>query len=215
LNNIISRNTLSWQELALHKVAFASSPSQHTVVTTHQPKQSFNMRFSLAAVFIGSAAAAMIGGQGGPSGSGSGGPPPPTGSVSHLGDSHPTGGAQGGQGGNGGNQGGQGGQSGKGGPPLMTSTIYTTRESTVYACPSTVTDCPVESKTAAAVVTDTIVIGTTICPLTESQTAAPIPTSSCMGKSETCTVTVTHKGPPPYSVPHNATTAGAHATGTG
>jgi hypothetical protein len=97
----------------------------------------------------------------------------------------------------------------------MTSTIYTTRESTVYACPSTVTDCPVESKTAAAVVTDTIVIGTTICPLTESQTAAPIPTSSCLGSSETCTVTVTRKGPPPYSVPHNATTAAAHATGTG
>jgi len=165
------------------------------------------MRFSVAALFIGTAAAAIIGG-GGQSGSGSGGPPPPTGTISHSGDSRPTGGAQGGQGG-------QGGPSGHGSAPLITSTIYTTRESTVYACPSTVTDCPVESKTAAAVVTDTIVLGTTICPLTESQTAGPIPTSSCLGNSETCTVTVTRKGPPPYSVPHNATTAAAHATGTG
>jgi hypothetical protein len=104
------------------------------------------MRFSLAAIFIGTAAAAMVGGQG------SGGHPAPTGSMSHpAGDSRPTGGH---------------GDQGQGPPPLITSTIYTTRESTVYACPSTVTDCPVESKTAAAVVTDTIVLGTTICPLT-------------------------------------------------
>ena len=149
------------------------------------------MRFSLAAIFIGTAAAAMVGGHG------SGGPPAPTGSMSHpAGDSLPTGGH---------------GDQGQGPPPLITSTIYTTRESTVYACPSTVTDCPVESKTAAAVVTDTIVLGTTICPLTESHTAAPMHTKSCMGTSETCTVTVTRMGPPPL---HNST-VGAHATGTG
>jgi len=156
------------------------------------------MRFSLATIFIGTAAAAVVGG--GAHGSGS---PPPTGSMTQHGDTHPssTASAHGGS---------------MSPPPQMTSTIYTTRESTVYACPASVTDCPVESKTAAAVVTDTIVIGTTICPLTESMTAKPIPTSSCMGDDETCTVTVTKKGTsPPYSAPHNATTAAAHATGTG
>jgi len=141
------------------------------------------MRFSIATLFIGTATAAIVGGQGGSSRGSS--------TMSHGGDTRPTG-------------------------DHVTSTIYTTRESTIYACPSTVTDCPVESKTAAAVVTDTIVIGTTICPLTESMTAKPIPTSSCMGDDETCTVTVTKKGTsPPYSAPHNATTAAAHATGTG
>jgi len=149
------------------------------------------MRFSIATLFIGTATAAVVGGMGGSS-------------TSHGGDSLPTGGY-------GGHTGGPTG----GPPPMMTSTIYTTRESTVYACPSTVTDCPVESKTAAAVVTDTIVLGTTICPLTESMTAKPMPTSSCTTSSETCTVTVTHKGSAPYSAPHNSTAVGAIATGTG
>lgn len=160
------------------------------------------MRFSLAIVFIGAATAAVMGEGPPPSkGPGSGGLPPPTGSHAG-GDTAPTGPPQGGKG-------------GQGPPPMMTSTIYTTRESTVYACPSTVTNCPVESKTAMAVVTDTIVLGTTICPLTESVTAKPIPTSSCLSSSETCTVTVTKMGPPPYSPPKNATSVGAIATGTG
>jgi len=145
------------------------------------------MRFSIATLFIGTATAAVVGGMGGSS-------------TSHVGDSLPTGG--------------YGGHTG-GPAPMITSTIYTTRESTVYACPSTVTDCPVESKTAAAVVTDTIVLGTTICQLTESMTAKPMPTSSCTTSSETCTVTVTHKGSAPYSAPHNSTAVGAIATGTG
>jgi len=139
------------------------------------------MRFSIAALFIGTATAAVVGGQG-------------SSSMSHTGgDSRPTG-THGGH---------------------VTSTIYTTRESTIYACPSTVTDCPVESKTAAAVVTDTIVIGTTVCPLSESMTAKPKPTSSCLSSSSTCTVTVTHKGPAPYSMSHNSTAVAAVATGTG
>jgi hypothetical protein len=175
---IETNNTLSSQELAL----CTTSPSLHLhrKRLRYQPPATFKMRFSLAALFIGTATAAMVG------------------SMSHPGgDSLPTGGH------------------GDGPPPHVTSTIYTTRESTVYACPSTVKDCPVESKTAAAVVTDTIVLGTTICPLTESHTAAPMHTKSCMGSSETCTVTVTRKGPPPFSAPHNATAVGAHATGTG
>jgi hypothetical protein len=147
------------------------------------------MRFSAAAIFIGTAAAAMV--QGGAPKSG-------LPSVSPTGgDSRPTGGH------------------GDGPPPMMTRTMYTTRRSTVYACPSTVTNCPVESKTAAAVVTDTVVIGTTICPLTEEETARPKHTSHCMASSETCTVTVTSKGPPPSSAHHNSTSAGAIATGTG
>jgi len=146
------------------------------------------MRFSLAAIFIVSATAAMVGSMSHPAGD-----------TLPTGDTRPTGGRS------------------DGPPPHITSTIYTTRESTVYACPSTVRDCPVESKTAAAVVTDTIVIGTTICPVEEeeSRTAKPTHSRSCMGASETCTVTVTRKGPPPFSAPHNATAVGAHATGTG
>lgn len=156
------------------------------------------MRFSIAAFLVGTATAAIIGGGEGPppKSSGSGGPPMPTGSSSQS--AGPTGGYG----------------SHSGGPPMMTSTIYTTRESTIYACPQTVTDCPLESKTAAAVVTDTIVIGTTICPLTESMTAKPIPTSSCLSSSETCTVTVTKIGSPPFGG-KNSTMVGAMATGTG
>ncbi|RYP20702.1 hypothetical protein DL765_002652 [Monosporascus sp. GIB2] len=50
-------------------------------------------------------------------------------------------------------------------PPMTTSTIYSTRVETVTKCPPSVTDCPVGSVT-----TQTVAIGTTVCPVTETET---------------------------------------------
>ncbi|RYO85571.1 hypothetical protein DL766_005868 [Monosporascus sp. MC13-8B] len=50
-------------------------------------------------------------------------------------------------------------------PPMTTSTIYSTRVETVTKCPPSVTDCPVGSVT-----TQTVAIGTTVCPVTGTET---------------------------------------------
>ncbi|RYP45640.1 hypothetical protein DL768_008029 [Monosporascus sp. mg162] len=50
-------------------------------------------------------------------------------------------------------------------PPMTTSTIYSTRVETVTKCPPSVTDCPVGSVT-----TQTVAVGTTVCPVTETKT---------------------------------------------
>ncbi|KAJ5633112.1 envelope glycoprotein GP340/GP220 [Penicillium lividum] len=53
-------------------------------------------------------------------------------------------------------------------PQLTTSTIFTTSTRTVIACPSTITNCPVNVKTTY-VTTETIVVSTTIYPVTEAE----------------------------------------------
>ncbi|EEA27049.1 hypothetical protein TMatcc_004671 [Talaromyces marneffei ATCC 18224] len=53
---------------------------------------------------------------------------------------------------------------------FSTSTVFTTTEVTITSCAPTVTNCPAESKT---VVTQTIAISTTICPVTATETGVP------------------------------------------
>ncbi|KAK1579447.1 uncharacterized protein LY79DRAFT_564173 [Colletotrichum navitas] len=53
--------------------------------------------------------------------------------------------------------------------PWTTSTIYTTKVQTITSCAPTVTNCPAHS---TVVVTATEAIGTTICPVTATETGA-------------------------------------------
>ncbi|KAI7561624.1 hypothetical protein KC346_g22254, partial [Hortaea werneckii] len=64
-----------------------------------------------------------------------------------------------------------------------TSTIYSTKEVTITSCAPTVTDCPLRPGTPTAVVTSTIPISTTVCPVT-STSPAGYPTSSAPVKPE-------------------------------
>ncbi|KAL1890100.1 hypothetical protein Cpir12675_005551 [Ceratocystis pirilliformis] len=54
---------------------------------------------------------------------------------------------------------------------LKTSTIFTTRVKTITSCAPTVTDCPAAEKTSTLVVTDTVILSTTINPVTETRVA--------------------------------------------
>lgn len=82
------------------------------------------------------------------------------------------------------------------GTTTITSTVVQT--STIKACPSTVTNCPLES---TKVVVATLQVNTTYCP--EQATAVPTTTpapavnnATCAGGyQDTCTVTVTAKRP--------------------
>ncbi|UPK91178.1 hypothetical protein LCI18_002113 [Fusarium solani-melongenae] len=59
-----------------------------------------------------------------------------------------------------------------------TSTIYTTEVKTITSCGPEVTNCPVTAGTPA-VVTETVAVSTTVCPVTETQThKSPKPTGS-------------------------------------
>ncbi|RHZ65257.1 hypothetical protein CDV55_107198 [Aspergillus turcosus] len=51
--------------------------------------------------------------------------------------------------------------------PYTTSTIFSTHTATITACPSTVTNCPSSAKTTF-ITTETVLISTTICPITGS-----------------------------------------------
>jgi hypothetical protein len=55
-------------------------------------------------------------------------------------------------------------------PQLTTSTVFTTRTSTITACAATVTNCPARS---TYVTTETILVSTTICPVEASTTTNP------------------------------------------
>lgn len=56
---------------------------------------------------------------------------------------------------------------GSGGLDFTTSTVFSTRTATVTACPSSVTNCPLRSKTTY-VTTETLVVSTTVCPVADS-----------------------------------------------
>lgn len=55
---------------------------------------------------------------------------------------------------------------------LTTSTVYTTTVDTITSCAATVTDCPAESQ-STVLVTKTIAVSTTICPVTETEKTPP------------------------------------------
>ncbi|KAJ5306914.1 hypothetical protein N7508_005929 [Penicillium antarcticum] len=57
------------------------------------------------------------------------------------------------------------------GSELTTSTIYSTRTATITACPSSVTNCPLRSKTAY-LTTETLIVSTTVCPVTDATATA-------------------------------------------
>ncbi|PYH40778.1 uncharacterized protein BP01DRAFT_387083 [Aspergillus saccharolyticus JOP 1030-1] len=58
----------------------------------------------------------------------------------------------------------------------ITSTVLSTRTATITACPSTVTDCPASAK-STYLTTETLVVSTTICPVTMFQ-SEPTPGAS-------------------------------------
>ncbi|KAJ5371761.1 hypothetical protein N7517_003767 [Penicillium concentricum] len=65
-------------------------------------------------------------------------------------------------------------------PAFTTSTVFSTRTATITACPSSVLDCPASAK-STYVTTETIILSTTICPVTAAEptvTAAPKITES-------------------------------------
>lgn len=70
-----------------------------------------------------------------------------------------------------------------GGNQFTTSTVYTTRVSTVTACPSSVKDCPASQRTTY-VTTDTIIDYTTVCPVTATAAGSGArPTSTAPGST--------------------------------
>lgn len=76
------------------------------------------------------------------------------------------------------------------GADIVTATIYTTTESTILSCAPTVTNCPLN-----AVVTDTVVAYTTVCPASDipagaitTAVAAPIACTDCPYAAVTATV---------------------------
>lgn len=55
---------------------------------------------------------------------------------------------------------------------LTTSTVYTTTVDTITSCAATVTDCPAESQ-STVLVTKTVAVSTTVCPVTETEKTPP------------------------------------------
>ncbi|KAJ5908979.1 hypothetical protein N7495_001661 [Penicillium taxi] len=70
--------------------------------------------------------------------------------------------------------------SGSSTPQSTTSTVLATRTATITACPSSVTDCPASQKTTFTT-TETIVLSTTVCPVTESTPTTSASLSSGSG----------------------------------
>jgi hypothetical protein len=60
-------------------------------------------------------------------------------------------------------------------PKYTTSTVYATVTHTDYDCPPEVTKCP---KDKVKIVTETIAVSTTVCPVEETSTYKPVSTSS-------------------------------------
>ncbi|KAL3478248.1 hypothetical protein BJX99DRAFT_256794 [Aspergillus californicus] len=83
-----------------------------------------------------------------------------------------------------------------------TSTMLTTRTKTIIACPSTIPNCPASSP-AKTVTTETIIVSTTICPVTDintgtaTVTVTPTETTSTVFSTRTATITAC-----PASVAH-------------
>lgn len=72
----------------------------------------------------------------------------------------------------------------------VTSTVFTTTESTIYSCAPTVTNCPLRNNGGSAVVTDTVALYTTVCPATAASTmaAAPVACTGCPVSAGTATI---------------------------
>lgn len=74
---------------------------------------------------------------------------------------------------------------GNGGSDLTTSTVYSTRTATITACPSSVTNCPLRSKTTY-LTTETLVVSTTVCPVADATaTNGAVPTKHTTSPSAT------------------------------
>lgn len=58
------------------------------------------------------------------------------------------------------------------GGEMTTLTLFTTSIHTVLSCAASITDCPARSATGGIVVTETIALTTTVCPVTEAQAAS-------------------------------------------
>ncbi|KAJ5691835.1 hypothetical protein N7462_001258 [Penicillium macrosclerotiorum] len=58
-----------------------------------------------------------------------------------------------------------------------TSTVFSTRTATITACPSSVTDCPAREKITRTT-TETILVSTTVCPVSAAETTHTVETGS-------------------------------------
>lgn len=67
--------------------------------------------------------------------------------------------------------------------PLTTLTVFATQIKTVYGCAATVTNCPARSSTAGVVVTETIALTTTICPVSAAASVSAAVVSSAVVKA--------------------------------
>ncbi|KAH8894850.1 hypothetical protein GQ53DRAFT_762248 [Thozetella sp. PMI_491] len=74
--------------------------------------------------------------------------------------------------------------------PLTTSTVFATTTRTITSCAATVTNCPAHS---TVVVTETIPVSTTVCPVTETETPSSKPPHN-YGNSTTPVVPKTSTG---------------------
>ncbi|KAJ5692724.1 hypothetical protein N7462_002147 [Penicillium macrosclerotiorum] len=75
-------------------------------------------------------------------------------------------------------------------PPLTTSTVLSTRTSTVTACPSAQPNCPARSRTTS-VMTETVIAYTTVCPVSPIKGDHPFPTETTSSIFSTRTETIT------------------------
>lgn len=86
-------------------------------------------------------------------------------------------------------------------PKYTTSTIYTTTVYTVTSCAPTVTNCPGKGH----VTTETIAVTTTVCPVTESESAAPSSVSvESTTPCPTLTTSIGTAAPPPSKTSSSA-----------
>lgn len=98
-----------------------------------------------------------------------------------------------------------------GGDEYTTSTVYTTRVSTVTACPSSVKDCPASERTTY-VTTDTIIDYTTVCPVTATATNSGVRPIQTGHASASASVSGSHSG---HKNGHGHGHGHSHGSGSG
>lgn len=90
---------------------------------------------------------------------------------------------------------------------MTTSTVYSTAVSTITSCAADVEDCPAASQTTS-VVTETVAISTTVCPVTEAETLG----SSTEGSPETTIGSTPVESTPATTAPAEPSTLTHYST---
>lgn len=101
-----------------------------------------------------------------------------------------------------------------GGHDFTTSTVYSTRTATITACPSSVTNCPLRSKTTY-LTTETLVVSTTVCPITDATaTATAGDVAATAGTQDVTSPAGTQIAGGNANIPSRLTTSTIYATRT-